>query len=867
MKNASPRVKLLADYVKLPFSVDTIELTFDLDDTNTTVTTKSTFNRSSSSFDESLILNGEELKLLSVSIDGTELTEDEYLRDDSSLKIYKTPETFTLEIKTAIDPKSNTSLDGLYKSGNIFCTQNEPEGFRRITYFLDRPDVMATYTTKIIADKKKYPVLLSNGNEVDKGDLDGGKHYVVWHDPFPKPCYLYALVGGDLGSITDTFTTCSGRTIDLRIYCDKGNESKCTHAMRSLKKSMKWDEEVFGLEYDLDIFMIVAVDAFNFGAMENKGLNIFNTSCALADDKTATDDNFYRVEGVIAHEYFHNWTGNRVTCRDWFQLTLKEGLTVFRDQEFSADMNSRGVKRIEDAAHLRSTQFAEDSGPMAHPIKPKSYIEINNFYTTTIYEKGAEIIRMIHTILGKDVFRKGIDKYFELYDGQAVTTDDFIYAMEQASGKDFQKFSHWYHQSGTPELHVQYSYSPEKKEFTLNLKQKVNATADQSEKRPLSFPFSIGLVGKNGSDIPLDENKSMLMVSKEQEQFVFKNINEEPVPSLNRNFSAPVKVYTPHTNEDLKFLMSHDSDEFNRWDSTQELATRLMLAMLTEGDTMHVDEGYVASFGEILKDGSLDYSFKALTLTLPSESSLGQRQEIINFDGNYRVRNFLIKKLAETYYSEFLALYEQLSNVVGFDVDPVSMGRRHLKNVCLKYLLATDNPEAVTLCYQQFQNATNMTDEFAALRMLANKDCKERNLALKAFYDKWSNDTLVMCKWFVIQSASSLEGALQNTRSLMDNSAFDISIPNIVRALLGGFLENHVQFHAENGEGYNFIADRIIQLNKINPHVAARLATSFRKYSKLDSIRKPLLKAAMDRILEVPGITPAVYEIVSKCAQ
>ncbi|MGZ3733260.1 MAG: aminopeptidase N, partial [Parachlamydiaceae bacterium] len=555
-----------------------VHLCFDLEDEKTLVTSKMDFIRnpeSTSNF--SLVLNGEELKLHSIKLDGRLLSDAEYDVDEKILTIHNPPQAFTLQIENEINPKKNTALEGLYKSGGIFCTQNEPEGFRRITYFLDRSDVMAKYTTKIMADQKRYPILLSNGNEIGRGSLDNGRHWVEWQDPFAKPSYLFALVAGDLGLVSDTFTTMSGRKIDLRIYCDKGNEGKCAHAMQSLIKAMRWDEEVFGLEYDLDIYMIVAVDAFNMGAMENKGLNIFNTSCVLGDPSTATDANYARIETVIAHEYFHNWTGNRVTCRDWFQLTLKEGLTVFRDQEFSSDMQSRAVKRIEDVMTLRGRQFAEDAGPTAHPIKPKSYLEVNNFYTATVYNKGAEVIRMIQTLIGKEVFCRGITKYFELYDGQAVTTEDFIYAMEQVSGRNFTQFRRWYSQAGTPIVEIDSQYDANKKTLSLCVKQRCEPTADNSEKEPFHFPLALGLLGKDGHDLPLQIagkrlSQSLIEIAQPEETFVFENVEELPVLSINRNFAAPIKIEMDVSKSDLLFLMAHDSDPFNRWEAGQKLA-------------------------------------------------------------------------------------------------------------------------------------------------------------------------------------------------------------------------------------------------------------------------------------------------------
>lgn len=877
MKDAPPKTTFLKDYTKFSHTVSTIDLVFELDDEHTKVTALTKFQRDKTAEVDGnqLRLNGEELKLLSIKLNGKSLQKKDYSIDDTGLTIYDTPDAFELEVVTEVNPLSNTSLDGLYKSGDLFCTQNEPEGFRRITYFPDRPDVMAKYTTKIIADKKKYPILLSNGNRLDSGDSEKGKHWVLWEDPFLKPCYLYALVAGDLGSIEDSFTTRSGRVIALKIYCDKGNEGKCHHAMRSLKKSMQWDEDVFGLEYDLDIFMIVAVDAFNFGAMENKGLNIFNTSCVLADEKSATDDNFTRVEGVVAHEYFHNWTGNRVTCRDWFQLTLKEGLTVFRDQEFSSDMNSRPVKRIEDVIALRTGQFAEDAGPTSHPIKPKSYIEINNFYTTTIYNKGAEIIRMIQTLIGKKAFVKGIETYFSLFDGQAVTTEDFLVAMEKASGMDLKPFMKWYHQSGTPELEISFEYDEVKKEFVLDIRQINKATADQKNKESLYFPLRIGLIGANGQDLPVvseqakeSDQGAIIIISKDHERFVFKNVTSKPVPSINRGFSAPVVIKAPYTQEEKIFLMRNDSDSFNRWDSAQELSTALMLEQVKrskEGKEIEVDKDFIEAFGVILNDTTLDRSLKAWMLSLPTEGDLGQRQEIISIDHNYKVREFFYDTLAERYFDTFVELYHTLAEDHEFSLDSEAMGRRSLKNLCLRYAGRSKNEKAIEMCFDQFLHATNMTDEFSALTVLANQTCPQREQAIKLFYDKWKSDTLVMCKWLSVQAGAKLDGALVRVTALMKDPVFNRKIPNLVRALYGSFVENHRHFHQRDGAGYDFIAQRVLELDKINPHVAARIAGGFKKYKKLDHARQESMKHAIEIILDNKALSPHVYEIVSKC--
>ncbi len=876
-KTKTPQAILLANYTPPIFLIKEVKLCFNLEEEKTTVSSKMNVyqnpnENSNANSKPDLLLNGKNLKFISAKIDGRILTPSDYIVDEESLTIKSPPQKFCLEITNEIDPKNNTALEGLYKSGSIFCTQNEPEGFRTITYFLDRSDVMAKYTTKIIADQKLYPVLLSNGNEIGQGILANGKHWVEWEDPFAKPSYLFALVAGDLGWICDEFITMSGRKIDLRIYCDKGNESKCQHAMQSLIKAMKWDEEVFGLEYDLDIFMIVAVDAFNMGAMENKGLNIFNTSCALADTTTATDDNYARIEGVIAHEYFHNWTGNRVTCRDWFQLTLKEGLTVFRDQEFSSDMHSRPLQRIQDVLTLRSSQFTEDSGPTAHPIKPASYIQINNFYTATVYNKGAEVIRMIKTLIGPEAFRRGIDKYFELYDGQAVTTEDFVHAMELASGRDLTQFKRWYHQAGTPEVQVTSEYDQNKKTFMLKISQSCPATADKSEKEPFHFPLALGLIGKNGQDFPLKMNgvtlkRPLIEITRQEETFTFEDVPEAPVLSINRNFTAPIKVNLEYSQKDYMFLMAHDSDPFNRWEAGQELAKDLMLKMiadLADGNLPKLDPDFIKAFGAILNDSSLDNAMKARALILPSESILAQNQNPIDYDGIHLVREFVVHKLAETYQERFKDIYIGLNSLAPYHFDADSVGKRSLKNLCLAYLSFLATPETIGLCIEQFNKATNMTDQISALSLLVDIECPEKEKALQAFYMQWKHDTLVMNKWLAVQALSKLDGTFEKVHALLKDPVFDLCIPNLVRALIFAFSQNAIHFNRNDGVGYAFIADKILELDKLNPQIAAGLARAFRGYSKLDPMRKKAMKKELDRILAQPELSTNVYEIVSK---
>lgn len=857
----SPQPKYLKDYQPPAFSIEKVHLTFHLDDTKTRVIAHMQMVREGD--EKALVLSGERMKLLSVHIDGKALSETQYSLSETHLTLHEVPKSFRLTIENEINPSANTSLDGLYKSKDIFCTQNEPKGFRKITYFLDRPDVMTIYTTKIIANKKKYPILLSNGNCINQGDLPDGKHFVEWNDPFKKPCYLFALVAGDLDCLEDTFIRRSKKPVKLQIFCDKGVKDKCHHAMESLKKSMRWDEEVYNLEYDLDIFMIVAVDAFNAGAMENKGLNIFNTSCVLADEKSATDDNFVRVEKVIAHEYFHNWTGDRVTLRDWFQLTLKEGLTVFRDQEFTSDMNSRAVHRIESVSILRGHQFAEDAGPTAHPIRPPSYIEMNNFYTTTVYDKGAEIIRMVYHLLGKESFFRGMKKYFELFDGKAITCEDFIHAMELGSKKDLSQFMRWYDQKGTPHLKIETEYEADKKRFSLHLTQSNPTQGDDAP--PLHFPLKIGLLNSQGKDYPIP---SQVEVKNKKETFAFEEIDEKPILSLNREFSAPILIEAPLSLKDYTFLMAHDSDDFNRWEASQELGLKWMLqALKNKNSSLKLDEDYKKAFKLLLENRELDDGLKTLALTLPSENTLSQKQAIIDFEGNHHIRKWLKKELASLNEASFLDLYESLKESGPYKIDPKSMGKRKLKNACLGYLISLETPQMIELAYKQFKTATNMTDEFAALSALNVVDCPQRDEALERFFDKWKDDQLVMVKWLSIQALSPLEHAVHRVEKLLKSPIFDYKIPNLSRGLIGSFLENHIHFHALDGSGYAFFEKQLNHLDKINPQVAARLSTAFRKFPKLDEKRQALMRKTLEALLSKKDLSKNTYEIVSKSLQ
>ncbi len=877
MSENAPKTVYLNDYEKPLYLVESVNIEFVLDWTQTqvTCTQKMKCNHDTTNGVRNLELSGVELELQSVKVNGNE---HPFKQEGESLVLSDLPSEFELEIKNFINPESNKALEGLYKSGNILCTQNEAEGFRRITYFQDRPDVMAKYTTKIIAEKATFPILLSNGNKIESGDLDNGRHFAVWEDPFNKPCYLYALVAGDLGMIEDFFTTKSGRKVTLQIFCDKGSEKRCYHAMESLKKSMKWDEERFGLEYDLDLYMVVSVDSFNAGAMENKGLNIFNSALTLADQKTATDMDFLRIEGVIGHEYFHNWTGNRVTCRDWFQLTLKEGLTVFRDQEFSGDMNSHSVQRISDVQALRGGQFPEDAGPMAHPIKPKSYISIDNFYSATVYEKGAEVIRMVHTLLGEQGFRKGMDKYFELYDGQAVTTEDFLHAMSVANNDyDFSQFIRWYDQAGTPEVKANWSYDEKQKTFSLTLTQASPKTpADSGEKLPFHMPFRVGLVGSDGKDLELKLQGNLdqpqltagiLHLRNESETFIFTDIDQRVVPSLNRQFSAPVKLKAEYSDDDLVFLMANDNDEFNRYECAQMLGLRVLDALISDsrnGKPLTLHQGYSDAFGAVLKDRSLSGSIKAACLGIPMESMVTADQNPVDYPNTIIARDFVRKALAQTHREELLSIYNDLNVSEAFSVSPDAIAKRDLKNAALGYLSELKGEREIELIHSQFENATNMTDELNSLSFLLEQEGKWRDSAKDKFYQKYAGETLVMQKWFAALGRATHPETPTLVKQLLGHEAYDKTIPNFVRSLIGSFTRNSRFFHAADGSGYKFVADQIIEMDAINPSVGAGIAQSFRIFKRLPDQLKELAKVELTRVSKTEGLSKNTFEIITK---
>ncbi|MBW2939631.1 aminopeptidase N [Zhongshania aquimaris] len=884
MRDAQPCTIFLSDYRVPEFLIDSTTLKFELGETNSIVRSVLELRRNpeSDSQDAPLQLHGTELELVSLSIDGRELAPSEWSQSGEQLSIAKVPAAFSLSCETRLRPQDNTSLEGLYKSSGMFCTQCEAEGFRKITYYLDRPDVMSVFTVEIVADQSRYPVLLSNGNLVATEILADGFHKTVWQDPFPKPAYLFALVAGKLSVVEDQFITSSGRGVDLKIYVEEKDLDKCDHAMLSLKNAMRWDEEVYGREYDLDIFNIVAVDDFNMGAMENKSLNIFNTSCVLAKPETTTDAGFQRVEGVVAHEYFHNWSGNRVTCRDWFQLSLKEGFTVFRDAEFSSDMGSPTVKRVEDVTLLRTAQFAEDAGPMAHPIRPDSFIEISNFYTVTVYEKGAEVVRMIHTLLGPELFRKGSDLYFERHDGQAVTCEDFVLAMEDASGIDLRQFRNWYSQAGTPRLEVSGSYDKRAQTYTLAVKQSCPPTPGQTEKAPFHIPLAVALIGDAGQ-LPLqladaeintesaDNTELVLSVSQPEQQFVFNNIKEEPVPSLLRGFSAPVKLDFDYSRDQLLRLMRSDSDGFCRWDASQQLGLaeiKRAISALAAGQNVSPDAEYINACRELLADTSLDAAMVALMLQLPSEAYLAEIIHPVDVQGIHQAREALRKVLAQALKGELSACYSRCESDEAYAANAEQIARRSLKNTALAYLMLLEEEQFIALAIQQFESSANMTDRLAALTYIVNSESEYKAKALQRFYQQWQHEPLVINQWFQVQAMCRLAGTLETVQGLMSHPAFDIRNPNKVRALIGAFCgQNGVNFHREDGAGYRFLADQVLVLNRSNPQIASRLLVPLTKWRKYLPAAQQLMRAELQRVLAEPELSSDVYEVVSKSLQ
>lgn len=878
MQAEKPQTIYLKNYSVPSYLITHVDLNFVLDEEKTRVISTLSLqkNPESQSLNKQLIFQGEDLELISVAINGAALISSQYQQNNESLSIDDVPQDqpFIVSIENTINPKSNTALEGLYLSSTMLCTQCEAEGFRKITYFLDRPDVMCTFKTTLVGDKDKYPVLLSNGNKVAEGELKNNQHWVTWEDPFKKPCYLFALVAGQLEPLEDTFITMSGREITLQVFVEPDDIDKCDHAIQSLKTSMHWDEETYGREYDLDLYMIVAVGHFNMGAMENKGLNIFNTKFVLARPDTATDMDYEQIEAVIGHEYFHNWTGNRITCRDWFQLSLKEGFTVFRDQEFTADQTSKSVKRIEDVKLLRTRQFAEDAGPLSHPIRPESYIEINNFYTLTVYEKGAEVVRMIRTLVGETGFRKGSDLYFERHDGQAVTCDDFVSAMESANDFDLGQFRQWYSQAGTPTVEATEVFNTDNKTYSLTLKQSNPVLLGQKPKEPLHIPIKLGLLAGNGNSAtikiknhaPCDE---LIVDLKDKEQtFVFEGLDKKPIASLLRGFSAPVILKINQSLDDLAFLLSNDSDTFNRWEAGQKMSAQIIFSLIediqAEGN-LQLNPLLISSFNKILRQLWDDLSYLSLLLSLPEENYLAGQMEVIDVDAIHQAREFVKLTLAQHLKDQFLALYKQYHQDESGKFDAGAIGRRRIKNICLSFLNKLESQESYQLADKQFESATNMTDQIAALSIITNSSNPAKQTSLQNFYQQWQEETLVIDKWFTLQASSSAKDTFSTVQSLMEHPAFELTVPNRVRSLIGAFSQaNQLHFHAKNGQGYQFLADQIIALNDINPQVASRMVAALTQWKRFDKDRQALMKTALEKIINTPDISKDVFEVASK---
>lgn len=859
MSQAKPQTIYLKDYTQPNFLIDTIYLDIALFEDKAKVVSKMVVRRKPDTPNVSdLILHGSHMDLISVKLNSSE---PNHSVDESTLTVHDVPDTFELETQVIIKPQENTSLMGLYRSQGIFCTQCEAEGFRKITYYLDRPDVMATFTTKITADKTKYPVLLANGNLVNSGDNADGTHWVLWEDPFKKPSYLFAMVAGSLDVVEDTFTTMSGREVKLQVFSELGQSDKCYHALDALKKSMKWDEEKYGREYDLDIYMIVAVSTFNMGAMENKGLNVFNDKYILARPDTATDDDFNGVDIVVGHEYFHNWSGNRVTCRDWFQLSLKEGFTVFREQSFTEDITSIPVARIDQANLIRSAQFIEDAGPLAHPVRPESFVEINNFYTLTVYHKGSELIRMMKTILGAEDYRKGTDLYFERHDGQAVTTDDFVKAMEDASGKDLSQFKRWYSQAGTPVVDVSENFDADNHIYTITMEQHIPDTPGQSNKLPHHIPVTMGLLDNDGNEIVA----SVLHLKEEHQTFVFEDIKHKPVASLFRHFSAPVKVNFNYTDDELYFLMSHDSDDYNRWASSQAIALKQLLKQIKnyqQNRPMQVCDKFIAAYRDLIVNNHQDKLLLSQLLVLPSEAYIGEQLDVIDFDAVHAARQFMRQQIAQQLSSELRDVYLENQSEDYHYTQP-EVAKRALKNTCLMYLALNGELDLAESQFNQSLN-NNMTDTMASLTCFAMTDSDQRSLVLQKFYDKWSSEPLVMDKWFSVQAQSPLNNVLDEIKRLETSPAYDASNPNRVRSLVGAFTANKVKFHDKSGSGYNFLIDRIIDIDSKNPQLAARLIQPLSQWKHFDAARQELIKACLQRILIKEDISSDMYETVTK---
>jgi aminopeptidase N len=854
----------LKDYQPSDFFIRRVNLDISLGEHKTIVHSELEIERNGE-HDRPLCLDGEKLVLLSLELNGQALelnsqgaSASHYVLGEESLSIHNVPNNFKLMIVTELEPHLNTELSGLYQSSGNFCTQCEAQGFRRISYFLDRPDVLAVYQVRMTASKTQCPVLLANGNLLDQGQNGDGTHWAVWSDPHPKPSYLFALVAGDLESIQDHFTTCSGNTIELNIYTQEHNIDKCQHAMESLQKSMRWDEQVYGREYDLEVYNIVAVDDFNMGAMENKGLNVFNSKYVLAKQDTATDNDYEGIESVIGHEYFHNWSGNRVTCRDWFQLSLKEGFTVFRDQEFSADQGSRTVKRIRDVQVLRAHQFKEDAGPMAHPVRPESYQEINNFYTVTIYEKGAEVIRMMHSMVGVQGFRKASDLYFDRFDGQAVTTEDFVQCMEQANDLDLSQFRLWYTQSGTPEVRVKQTYNNGR--LSLDLEQSCPPTPNQEIKKPFLIPIKMAVFSISGSKL----RETTLLLSEAQQSFHFDDLPEQSIVSLLRDFSAPVKLQFAQSDEELAALIKVDDNGFARWEAMQRLSLNALLPAIANGEVnQQAYQGVLESFRSVIKSKEQDLALKAEMLTLPSTAYLSEQLDHLDPQAVSAVRKAMVVKLAADLEPELETIYTR-NRADHFSLSAEAMAQRALKNTCLAYLVASEKPRHIETAHQQYQAADNMTDRLAAFTYLVHSVYPEKQALVDDFYKQWKGDTLVLDKWFAIQAMSPQDNVLSEVKSLMSHPAFSLRNPNKVRSLLGAFASNSKGFHQPDGKAYEFIGQQIIALNQINPQIAARMASVFNNWKRLAQPYSSLMLAQLQNIQAHSGLSKDVAEIVDK---
>lgn len=878
LRDAEPQPVRLSDYRPPDWLVDTVHLDVRLHPTATRIIARLAMRpHPEGRAGSPIVLDGDGLVLKSVALDGTPLAGTSYAASPESLTILAPPQQpVTLEIETLVDPSANTKLMGLYRSSGTYCTQCEAEGFRRITYFPDRPDVLAVYTTRIEAEREEAPVLLGNGNRVEAGEIEGtSRHYAIWHDPWPKPCYLFALVGGKLERIADHFTTATGKEVELGIYVEPGKTGRAGYAMDALKRSMRWDEEAFGCEYDLDVFNIVAVADFNMGAMENKGLNVFNDKYVLATPETATDADYANIEAIIAHEYFHNWTGNRITCRDWFQLCLKEGLTVFRDQEFSSDMRSRPVKRIADVRLLKAHQFAEDAGPLAHPVRPNTYREINNFYTATVYEKGAEVVRMLKTVLGAEGFRAGMDLYFERHDGDAATVEQFLACFAHANGVDLTQFALWYAQSGTPELRIESYWNETARTLRLDVEQRLPPTPGQPHKQPMVIPLALGLVGRDGTDLPLklddgsNAERGVLLVNAPRQTFVFRDLPHRPVPSLNRGFAAPIKLSSNLTTDDLVFLARHDSDPFNRFDAVQSLAlTHLVAATkaLREGEPAPSPAPLVEALAAALADETLDPAFLAQTLALPSETDVAREiGRDVDPDAIHQTRQRLRRALGDVLRGALETAYGGGATTGDYSPDAVSAGRRALRNTALDLLAATGGAADIARAVAHFERADNMTDRFAALSTLAHHAPAAREAALSAFYERYRDDPLVIDKWFALQAQIAEPETLTRVRDLSAHPAFAMTNPNRVRSLIGSFASaNPTQFNRPDGAGYEFVVDTVLTLDSRNPQVAARLLAAFKSWRALEAARAGRAQSALRRVSETPGLSPDVSDIAAR---